>query len=69
MNWEQITSLAIVAAAAALLWRGQFRRRRFSFERDTHCGCASHAGSAAEKSSILFHARKGGRSAVVVKIK
>jgi len=69
MNWQQVISLTIVALAAGLLLRAQFRRRKFSFERDTHCGCSAHAGSAVEKSSILFHARKGERRAVVVKIK
>jgi hypothetical protein len=69
MNWQQVTSLMIVALAAGLLLWGRFRRRKFSFEGSTHCGCPGHAGSATEKTSILFHARKGERRAVFVKIK
>ena len=68
MNWQQIVSLTIVALAAGMLLRGQFRRRKFSFARDTACGCTAHSGPA-EKSSICFRARKDGHRAVVVKIK
>ena len=68
MNWQQAVSLAIVASVAGLFIWGQFRRRKFSFERDTHCGCSAHGKSEAG-SSIVFHARKGGRPEVVVKMK
>jgi hypothetical protein len=68
MNWQQAVSLAIVASVAGLFLWGQFRRRKFSFERDTHCGCSAR-GPSAEKSSIVFHARKGERPEVVVKMK
>jgi hypothetical protein len=68
VNWQQIISLSIVAAAAtALAWR-QFRPRKFRFDRDTHCGCAMSEGRAVQ-SSIVFHARKGERSQVLVKMK
>jgi hypothetical protein len=68
VEWQQITALVIVAiAAAALLW-GRFRRRRFSFQRDTHCGCSGASG-AGPQGSILFRARKDGRSQVTVKMK
>jgi hypothetical protein len=69
VNWQQVISLAIVALAAALLLRGGFRRRKFSFERDTHCGCSVPAEASAQKTSIVFHARRGERRAVVVKIR
>jgi hypothetical protein len=66
MDWQQPVALGIVAAAASgLLWR-RFRARRFSFERDTHCGCSSPADDS-PASSIVFHARKGGRSTITVK--
>jgi hypothetical protein len=68
MNWQEIVSLAIVGLSAALLMRGQFRRRKFSFERDTHCGCLT-PGKSYTQNSILFQARKGGRPQVVVKMK
>jgi len=68
MNWQQAVSLAVVAVVAGLFLRGYLRRRKFSFERDTHCGCSA-SGSAADKGSIVFHARKGGRTAVTVKMR
>jgi len=69
VNWQQIISLAIVALAAGLLLWGRFRPRRFSFQRDTHCGCPGAGESPAQKSSIVFHARKGERREVVVRMK
>ena len=67
VDWQQVLSLCIVAlAAGALLW-GRVRRRKFSFQRDTHCGCSTdHAPT---RSAVIFHARKGARPQVVVKMK
>jgi hypothetical protein len=66
MDWQQITALAIVGATAGLFLRGKLRRRAFSFERDTHCGCGAPTGNSA-KSSIVFSARKGQRPKILVK--
>jgi hypothetical protein len=67
VDWQQTVSLIIVAGAAgALLW-SRFRRRRFSFERDRHCGCSTVGRST--QSSIVFRARKGEPPLVVVKMK
>ena len=68
MDWQQLVALAIVAVAAGLLAKSRFQRRKFSFERDTHCGCAV-TGSAARQSSIVFRARKGQRAEVLVKMR
>lgn len=68
VNWQTVVALTIVTAAAAgLLW-GRLRRRKFSFQRDTHCGCSapSHTGTG---QSVVFHARKGERPQVIVKNK
>jgi hypothetical protein len=68
VNWQTAVALTIVAVAAAgLLW-GLLRRRKFNFQRDTHCGCASpsHSGSG---NSIVFHARKGEPPRIIVKQK
>jgi hypothetical protein len=65
-DWQQAVSLAIVAAAAAGLVWGKLRRRKFSFQRDTHCGCSSP--STGTRQTIIFRARKGERREVVVKI-
>jgi len=68
MDWQQVVSLAIVGAAAVLLLWGRFRRRKFSFKRDTHCGCAV-SPQAGRQHSIVFRARKGERPEVVAKMK
>ena len=66
MDWQQTAALGIVAATAGIfVWR-KCRRRKFSFERDTHCGCSGSGGSRATN-SIVFHARKGERPQVIVK--
>ena len=63
-----MVSLVVVASAAALLLGSRFRRRKFSFARDTHCGCAASQGSSVQ-SSIIFRARKGERAEVLVKMR
>jgi hypothetical protein len=68
MDWQQLVSLVIVAATAGLLLARGLRRRKFSFGRDTHCGCAG-ANAGGTQGSILFHARKGQRPEVVVKMR
>ncbi|MEI9961972.1 MAG: hypothetical protein WDM76_12810 [Limisphaerales bacterium] len=68
MDWQQAVSLGIVIAVMAAFAWSRLRPRRFDFKRDTHCGCSS-PGEAADKSSIIFHARKGGRPEVIVKMK
>jgi hypothetical protein len=68
MDWQQLVALTIVAVAATLLVGSRFRRRKFSFERDTHCGCASGRHETPQH-SIIFHARKGERPQVLIKMK
>jgi hypothetical protein len=68
MDWQQLVSLTIVSAAAVLLLRGRFRPRKFSFQRDTHCGCST-TGHSAPQHSVIFRARKGERPQVVIKSK
>jgi hypothetical protein len=69
MDWQQPAALAIVAVAAVLLLAPRFRRRKFDFKRDTACGCSGNAVEGATKSSIIFHARKGEKPEVVVKMR
>jgi len=66
MDWQQVASLGVVAATAAVFAWGKLHRRKSHFARDTHCGCSS-AGQPAPGNSIVFHARKGGRPRVLVK--
>ncbi len=68
MDWQQLVSLMIVAATAGLLLAGRLRRRRFSFQRNTPCGCAA-VGPSAPQGSIVFRARKGERPEVLVKMR
>lgn len=68
MDWQQLVSLVVVGSAVVLLGRSGFRRRKFSFERDTHCGCVAVAESS-RQGSIVFHARKGARPEVVVRMR
>jgi hypothetical protein len=71
IDWQQWISLLIVAAAGVLLLGGRLRRRRFSFQRDTHCGCTAALTQSAQPStsSIVFRARKGERPQVLVKMR
>jgi hypothetical protein len=68
VNWQTTVSLIIVAVAASGLIWGAFRRRRFRFARNTHCGCSGgqHPSGAG---SIVFHARRDGRRRIIVKNK
>jgi hypothetical protein len=68
MDWQQLVSLVIVAAAGYLLLAGAQRRRRFGIQRGTHCECAAVSQSAPH-SSMLFRARKGERPVVWVRMK
>jgi len=68
MDWQEIIALSIVAVTAAIFLVKRFRRRKFSFKHDTHCGCSSPSQST-PGSSIVFHARKGERGQVIMKMK
>ncbi len=67
MDWQQATSLLIVAATATILVWSRARRRKFSFQRNTSCGCGSPG--AAPKTSIIYHARKGEAPRVILRMK
>ena len=69
MDWQQLVSLFIVAAAGVLLVWGKFRRRRWSFQRQTHCGCAGAGRGSGAQGVIVFRARKGKRPEVVVTLR
>jgi hypothetical protein len=69
MDWQQLVSLMIVAAAALLLLAGKLCRRKFGFERQMQCSCANLSHAAPFQGSIIFRARKGQRCEVVVKMR
>ncbi len=66
MDWQKIAALGVVAATAGLFLRAKLRRRKFSFEHNTHCGCST-ADTSGARTSIVFSARKGGRAKIIVK--
>jgi hypothetical protein len=68
VDWQQVIALVIVGCAVGLMLYGRLRRRKFSFERDTHCGCSTTNASASQ-SSIIFRARKGERPQILMKTK
>jgi hypothetical protein len=63
-----MVSLMIVGVTAAVLLWSKLRPRRFSLQRDTHCGCAS-PGRTAPQSTMTFRARRGERPQIIVKMK
>ncbi|MEP6662405.1 MAG: hypothetical protein ABJC04_01965 [Verrucomicrobiota bacterium] len=66
MNWQEIIVFSIVAGTAAAFLLPKFRRKKFDFKRDTHCGCST---SHTPGQSIIFHARKGARGEIIMKMK
>jgi hypothetical protein len=68
MDWQPIATWTVSAGTAGIfLAKAWPRRRKFNFERQTHCGCGG--GTEAGKQSVVFHARKGQRAQVIVKMK
>jgi len=65
---QETVALSIVALTAGVFLWGRFRPRKFSFQRHTHCGCSSPDKSM-DRPSIVFHARKGERPQVLLKMK
>jgi hypothetical protein len=68
MDWQQLVSLAVVSAAAVLLIGSRLRRRKFTFESQTHCGCVP-VRQISPQNSIIFRARKGERPEVRVRMR
>jgi hypothetical protein len=66
VDWQQGIALLIVGATAGAFVWNRARAKKFSFEKDTHCGCGK-AGNIGPRQTIRFHARKGERSRVIVK--
>jgi hypothetical protein len=68
MDWQQIAALALVAVTAALFVLARVRRKRKGgLPCDSHCGCAGAKSSNAP--SVIYHARKGERPEIIVKMK
>ncbi|MBA4146965.1 MAG: hypothetical protein H0X66_02535 [Verrucomicrobia bacterium] len=68
MDWQEITALGIVGVT--IVWfvlRAVRRRRKFSFERDTHCGCSNVGNS--DKGTIVICGKRGEPPQIRVKMK
>lgn len=68
MDWQQAAALVIVGATAGIMLWVRFKPRKFSLEKDTHCGCGS-GGKEGPKSSIVYRAKKGERPQVTIKMR
>ena len=66
MDWQQLLALLIVASTAGLFLWSKLRKKKFSFEKDTHCGCGN-GNQIGPAQTIQFKARKGERPQVVIR--
>jgi hypothetical protein len=66
VDWQQLAALGIVGLTACAFVAARLRRRRFSLQRDTACGCGS-APNLGVPQSICYSARKGERPKITVK--
>ena len=66
MGWQQIAALTIVAVTAVLFLRARLRRRKVKLPCDSGCGCAG--SSERPKETVVYHARKGERPEIIVKL-
>src|SRR5581483_1187508 len=67
MDWQQLASLAIVGATAAIFVWQRFRPRKFSLQRDTYCGCST-SGHSRTPGGMVFRARRGERPQIMIKL-
>lgn len=67
MDWQQTTALTIVAITAGVFLWQWLRPKRLGHKKNTICGC-SDKPSAGPKPSVIYHARKGERPSITVKM-
>ena len=68
MDWQPIAALTVVAGTAAAFSWNRLRPRKFDFARHTHCGCSPNLRPGSQ-SSIVFHARRGEKGRILIKMK
>ena len=68
MAWQELMALSIVAVTAAVFAWNKLRRRKLRFGQEGHCGCSSPSQTTPGH-SIVFHARKGERPKMTLKMK
>lgn len=69
MDWQQIVTLSIVAVTIALFVRARWRRRTAKLPCGTYCTFASRSPGQGAGQSIIYHARKGERPEIIVKMR
>jgi hypothetical protein len=67
MDWQQTAALAIVGVTGALFVRARLRRGKSKLPCNSGCGCAASASPPRE--SVVYHARKGERPEIFIKMK
>ena len=67
VNWQQVASLMVVGVTAGIFLANKLRPRKFSLQRDTHCGCSA-SGSIRPQTSVVFRARRGERPEIHVRM-
>jgi len=68
MNWQQIVALAIVGLTAAIFLFRKFRGGKAASSCGAGCGCSA-SKIEPPRESVVFHARKGERPQIIVKMK
>jgi hypothetical protein len=68
MNWQQVAALVIVGLTAAIFLFSKFSRRKAGSGCGAGCGCSA-SSAAPPRESVVFHARKGERPQIIVKMK
>ncbi len=66
VDWQQIIALLIVVVTVAIMLRSRIQPRRHAPIRTSPCGCGGMAS--ATPPTIVYHARKGERPQIVVKM-
>ena len=67
MDWQQLLALLIVACTAGIFLWSKLRKKKFSFAKDTHCGCGTERAPIGPSQTIQFKARKGQRPKIVIR--
>jgi hypothetical protein len=68
MNWQQLAALFIVGLTAMIFLWSRLRRQKAGAGCGGHCGCGTMS-SEPPQGSVVFHARKGERPEILVKMK
>jgi hypothetical protein len=67
MDWQQPTALMIVAGTAGVFLWQWLRPKYFGRKKSSVCGCSSPSQKD-HPPSVIYHARKGERPSITVKM-